>query len=248
MGTGDRFLERGDDVRIGRVRLAALAELEVAGVLELRPLLVRCLQPLECLPLEAVEARTADGRGRAAEVLAAEVRSRPDRVEEPGAAIARDVRDPHLGHDLQHALLEGAEEPTLRLVGRGSVAADAVVRRHAARPSRARAAETRRRRRSRAGMRSRACRAARPTRRAASSACAGRRRRAACAPPRARGSPESAHARRLRPGRERQRSSAPAATADSARTTSRSRARPSPSSPVNVASSRSGESASRPDG
>ena len=72
-------------------------------------------------------------------------------------------------------------------------------------------------------MRSRACRAARPTRRAASSACAGPSRRVACARPRA--ARIAGTGARSPPAfrSERQRSSAPAATAPSARTTIRSR-------------------------
>ena len=107
---------------------AALAELVVAGVLELRLLRARGLEALECLPLEAVETCAAERGRRAAQVLAAERAIEPDRIEQPGAAVARDVGDAHLGHDLQDALLERGEEAALRLVGSWSIAADPVVR------------------------------------------------------------------------------------------------------------------------
>ena len=123
-----RLLQRRHDVRVGRVRLAALAELDVPRVLELRSRSVRRLEPLERLPLEPLEPRAADRRGRSREEIATEVAVEADGFEEPRPAIARDVGDAHLGHDLEHALLETGQEPALRLVGRGPVAADAVVR------------------------------------------------------------------------------------------------------------------------
>ncbi len=124
----DRLLQRGHDVGIRRVPLAALAVLEVAGVLELRLVRAGSVEPLEGFPLEAVETRAAERGGRAAEVLAAERAVEADGVEQAGAAVARHVGDAHLGHDLQDALLERREKAPLRLVRRRPVATDAVVR------------------------------------------------------------------------------------------------------------------------
>ena len=135
----DGFHERvrGDDapperlhhLRIGRVGLAALAELVEARVLELRLGRLARGEPSQRLALEPIEADPADRRRRAAEEAATEPPVEPDGLEQAGAAIAGDVGDAHLRHDLQDAVLEGVEKPPLRLCGRRPVAADLVDRR-----------------------------------------------------------------------------------------------------------------------
>ena len=123
------LLQRVDDVRVGRVGLAALAELVEAGVLERDLLRLARGEPLERLALQPVEADPADRGRRRAEEAAAEPTVEPDRLEEARPAIARDVGDPELRHHLQHPVLERPEQATLRLVRRGAVAADLVRRR-----------------------------------------------------------------------------------------------------------------------
>ncbi len=109
------------------MRLAALPELVEAGVVEPRHVLARGPEAFERLVLEPLEARAADRRRRSREQLPAQRAIEPDRLEEPSAAIAGDVRDPHLRHHLEHALLERREEPALGLAGRGPVTSHLVV-------------------------------------------------------------------------------------------------------------------------
>ena len=123
---GDALLERLDDVRIGRVRLAALAELVEARVLERRLLRRARLEPRERVAFERVERDAADRRRRAAEEPLAEPPVEPHRFEETRAAVARDVGDADLRHHLQHAVLERAQETCLCLGGCRPVAADLV--------------------------------------------------------------------------------------------------------------------------
>ena len=123
------LLQRVDDFRVGRVGLAALAELVEAGVLERDLLRLARGEPLERLALQAVEADTADRGRRRAEEAAAEPTVEPDRLEEARPAIARDVGDPELRHHLQHPVLERPEQATLRLVRCRAVTADLVRRR-----------------------------------------------------------------------------------------------------------------------
>src|SRR6185436_20347146 len=119
---GDALLEPLDHLRLGRVPLAALAELVEAGVLESRPLGVARREPLERAGLEPLEPDAAD-RGRcAAEEPPAQAPVEPDRLEQPGPAVARDVRDPGLRHHLEDAQLERLEEARLRLLRRRPIA------------------------------------------------------------------------------------------------------------------------------
>jgi hypothetical protein len=76
---------------------------------------VRGLEPGERLALEPLEAGAADCGRRAGEQLGAERAIEPDRLEQACAPVAGDVRDAHLGHDLEHALLEPGEQTPLRL-------------------------------------------------------------------------------------------------------------------------------------
>ena len=91
MGGRDALLERLDDVGVGRMRLAALAELVEAGVLERGLRRGRGGESVERLALEPVDADPADGRGRTAEEAPAEAAVEPDRLEQPRAAVARHV-------------------------------------------------------------------------------------------------------------------------------------------------------------
>ena len=108
------------------MRLATLAELVEAGVLELGALRVRGGQSLQRLALQPVEADAPDAGRRTAEKAAAEVAVEADGLEQARAAIARDVGDAHLGHHLQHAVLERAQQPALCLGRIGPVASDLV--------------------------------------------------------------------------------------------------------------------------
>ena len=126
---GDALLQRLDDLGVGRVRLAALAELVEAGVLELGLVGTGGREAVERLALEPVEPDPADRRRRPAEEAPAEPPVEPDGLEQAGAPVAGDVRDAHLRHDLEDAVLERAEQPPLRLLRRGAVAADLVDRR-----------------------------------------------------------------------------------------------------------------------
>ena len=123
---GDAVGERRDDVRVGAVRLAALAELVEARVLELRLLGDARGEPAERVPLEPVEPDPADRGRRSAEEALAETPVEADRLEQPCAPVAGDVGDPHLRHDLQDAVLERAQETRLGLGGRRTVAPDLV--------------------------------------------------------------------------------------------------------------------------
>ncbi len=123
---GDARLQRVDDVGVGRMRLSALAELVEARVLDLRLLGHRGGQPPQRVALEPVEPDPADRRGGAAEEPPAEAPVEAHGLEQARASVARDVRDPHLRHHLQDAVLERAQEPRLRLGRRGPVAADLV--------------------------------------------------------------------------------------------------------------------------
>ena len=114
---GDGGLQRIDDVGVGRVRLPTLAELVVAGVVRAGPLGTRRLQPREGLALEPLEPGASDRRRSSGEELRAQRAVEPDGLEEARAPIARDVRDPHLGHHLEDAFLEGCEQPPLSLGG-----------------------------------------------------------------------------------------------------------------------------------
>ena len=87
------LLQRVDHVGVGRVRLAALAELVEAGVLELGLRALAHRQPVERVPLQPVEPDPADRRGRAAEEPSAQPPVEPDGLEEPRAPIARNVGD-----------------------------------------------------------------------------------------------------------------------------------------------------------
>ena len=123
------LVDRRDDVRRDRVRLAALAELHVAGVLELGARLRGRVQAGEPFGLELGEADPAEVRGRARECELDHLLREPDRVEDLRAAVARHVGDAHLGHDLEDPVLHGLAKATLGLVRRGVVAADLVRRR-----------------------------------------------------------------------------------------------------------------------
>src|SRR6266511_5218929 len=115
------FLQRLHDGGTRRVRLAALAELHVAGVLELRR-----LATLNELAFELGEADAADRARCTGETGLDDVPRKPDGLEELRAAIRRDLRNPHLGHDLQDAVLDGFTESELRLGRRRMIAAQLV--------------------------------------------------------------------------------------------------------------------------
>ena len=53
-----------------------------------------------------------------------------DDFEDLCSAVARDVRDPHLGHHLEDAVLDGLPEPRLCLFGRRAIATDLVPSGH----------------------------------------------------------------------------------------------------------------------
>src|SRR6266511_3773509 len=115
------FLQRLHDGGTRRVRLAALAELHVAGVLELRR-----LATLNELAFELGEADAADRARCTGETGLDDVPRKPDGLEELRAAIRRDLRNPHLGHDLQDAVLDGFTESELRLGRRRMIGAQLV--------------------------------------------------------------------------------------------------------------------------
>jgi hypothetical protein len=77
-----RLLQRLDDRRARRVRLAALPKLDVARVLELRRVL-----PRQELALELREADAADRRGRPREARLDDVVGEPDRLEQARTAV-----------------------------------------------------------------------------------------------------------------------------------------------------------------
>ena len=166
---GGSPLQRGDDLRVRRMALAALAELHVPGVLELRRLRAGGLVPRANVALQLREPDRPDGRGRVREARAEHVVREPDRLEHFGAAVRVDVGDAHLRHHLEHAALDRAAETPLRLVRRR--AAELVGSSEMRRRSRARGADTRRLLRSRASRQSGAPRAARRSRRRATSRC-----------------------------------------------------------------------------
>ena len=115
-----------DDVGVRRVRLSALAELDVAGILQPRPRRSGGARALDRLALEVGERRSADGPRRPRERRLDERPVETERVEDLRAAVARDVRDAHLRHHLQDAVLDRLLEAELGLDRIGTVAADAV--------------------------------------------------------------------------------------------------------------------------
>ena len=117
------FLEGVHNVGIRRVRLAAVAELHVAGVLELGALTAR-----EHLALELCEADTADRARRSRQAAVDDVAGEPDRFKQLRAAVRRDFGDAHLGHDLEDAVLDRFAEAQLCLRRRRMVAAELVLR------------------------------------------------------------------------------------------------------------------------
>src|SRR5262249_11495163 len=112
------------------MRLAALPELDEAGVLELRCLTPRALVTFEDVLLQLPESEPADARGGADEASLHDLVGETDGVEDLSTAVAGDVRDAHLGHDLENAVLDRAAEPDLSFVGRRVVAAELVLRGH----------------------------------------------------------------------------------------------------------------------
>ena len=115
----DGCLQRVDDVGIGRVRLAALPELHVPGVLEPRPAARAASSRSSASRSNRSSRAPPMADGVPGEELRAEGAIEADRLEEPRTAVARDVGDPHLGHHLEHALLEPGEQPALRSSGEG---------------------------------------------------------------------------------------------------------------------------------
>src|SRR5438876_296811 len=110
---GRRDAERVRGLHDGQlvpVRLAALPIFDVARVRERR-----LLEPCQALGLELGEADSAHGRGRSREAELDHLAPEPERLEHLRAAVARDVADAHLGHDLEHAVLDGVAVAALRL-------------------------------------------------------------------------------------------------------------------------------------
>ena len=128
-----------------RVRLVRLPLLVADGVLEQRdrvgvPLVVLAVAPpgvepdhrqqrvavagvgprvaREHVAREALGADAADARRGAGEVALDELRREADGLEDLGAAVRRDRRDPHLRQRLEEPLAEPLDRPRLRLVGR----------------------------------------------------------------------------------------------------------------------------------
>ncbi len=107
------------------MRLAALAPLDVAGILEL---LRACAR--ERLPLELREPGAAQRGRRSGEARFDHLGREPQRIEELRAPVGGDVGDAHPRHRLQHAVLDSAPEAQLRLLRGRPVAAELVGRRH----------------------------------------------------------------------------------------------------------------------
>jgi hypothetical protein len=104
------FLQGVDDGWTRRMRLSALAELDVAGVVELR-----AAAPLEEFALELGEPDASDRAGRSGQAEVDHVLRQADGFEELRAPVRRDLRNAHLGHDLEDAVLDRFAEPQLRL-------------------------------------------------------------------------------------------------------------------------------------
>ena len=62
-----------------------------------------------------VEADAAEPAHGAGEVLVDQLLGQTDGLEDLGAGVGRHRRDPHLGHDLEHALAAGLDEVAHRL-------------------------------------------------------------------------------------------------------------------------------------
>ena len=164
-------------------------------------------------------------------------RAEADGLEDLGAAVARHVRDAHLRHDLEDAVLDRVPEAALGLGRRGPVAAELVGGRHA------RDGLERQPRADRVGAvaeqasRSGGSRAARRSRRRPTRACAGPLRRGGGGRRRSRAAPGSAPAPAPAAWSVTSRSSAPPSIAACASSPRRAHAASSPSSSSNVASS-----------
>ena len=124
------LVERGHDLRARRVRLASLSMLEEARMLERRSLRRSRNLPLANVPLQLCETDATEWARGSPEAAIDNLLRESDRVEELGAAVARNVRDPHLRHHLHDAVLDRRAEPALRLVGRRVIAADLVCGSH----------------------------------------------------------------------------------------------------------------------
>ena len=122
-----RRLQCLEHVGIGLVGLAALAELEVAGVFEARAARGGGGRARDCLLLELVEADPTDRPRRAGKSGLDEVTVEPERLEGLSAAVAGDVGDPELRHHLEHAVLDRLLEAHLCLGRRRPVAPDPVA-------------------------------------------------------------------------------------------------------------------------
>src|SRR5262249_59034796 len=93
---------------VRRVRLAVFAELHVAGVLELAP------AAAERLALQLGEPDAAERTRRARQAEIDDVARETDGFEDLPAAVRRDIRDAHLGHDPEDAVLDRIAVPQLR--------------------------------------------------------------------------------------------------------------------------------------
>ena len=120
-------LQSLEHVGVGLVRLAALAELEVARVLEAGTRTGGGAGTRDRLLLQLVEADSPDRPRRPRKSGLDEVTVEAERLEGLRAAVAGDVRDPELRHHLEHAVLDRLLEARLRLGRRRAVAADPVV-------------------------------------------------------------------------------------------------------------------------
>ena len=79
---------------------------------------------LENLPLELLEGGATKQGRRTRETQIHHVVGQPDHLEALRPPVPIQRGDPHLRHDLQHALLEGVPEALLRLTAVGCVFAE----------------------------------------------------------------------------------------------------------------------------
>ncbi len=114
----DRMLELGDRVGIPYVQLAVAPPLQDSADREQVPrrARVRAEVTLHRLGREDVQPDAPDPRRRAREVLVDQRRLEPNRLEDLGAAVGLDGRDPHLRDRLQQALAHRPHDSLFGLV------------------------------------------------------------------------------------------------------------------------------------
>ena len=106
VATGYCFLQLADDIRVESVVLLAVDVLQQATLDDRLARFPGHGSQLLLVLLEVVEASPLDTAGHTFETQVNDVVSQPDRLEQLGAPVGGDGRDPHFGEDLQQPLVD----------------------------------------------------------------------------------------------------------------------------------------------